>query len=1309
MNSKDALDAKSWPLTQRQLLIWTGNALAPDIPANNILMTFAIDGQIDFRRFVKAFSIMLDETDILRTTFFASENGTPRQKVNNSINFDIDLIDFSCSKNAKEEIETWISAETIKPFDLSTICFSSALLKKSENQHIWFLCQHHIVTDGWATKIIYDRVRKAYRDSPSEPHTSVYSYNDYLRHMQKYAASDGYKDDQLYWSRKLETPIEPLSLYSQKHTPSSQTNRVSIDLGPHRSQALKTISDKIATISADMAIFNIFTTILFAYLHLVSGNNRLGLGVPMHNRLPKFKDTAGPMMEVAPLIIDFDEDETFDSLIKKITQEAFECFSHARYCVQNPAHSRIFDVSFNYQNQKYKDFAGTKVKSTYETALHRMPEKSKHKNTLAAGESLTIIISDFSNQNNYSINFDFNAGVFDQTTQDFAVQHFLKLTDAFISHQHASLKTINLLSDKESQHLLTSLNQTHAPSSQVSVIEMLEQHALKQPQKIAVVYHDTQLNYYALNQQVNRLAHGLTALGIEPETIISVYMGRSLELLITLLAIMKSGGAYLPLDPQHPADRIELILNDAQPRFLLIEDNAEYSFKLGSTTQMVSYSEIYEHVDLNDNLNLEFDENRLAYAIFTSGSTGRPKGVEISHYALNNFLHSMQKSPGMTADDWLVSVTTISFDIAALEFFLPILAGATLEIASQECTLDPSILKEKLNKATVLQATPTTFRMLIQAGWKGDKDIRLLCGGEAFPRDLADQLIQRSNSVWNMYGPTETTIWSTIDKVEEGSIVPIGTPIDNTQVYVLNAELVPVPSGCIGELYIAGSGLARGYYQRPDLTNAVFIANPFSKDSSTLMYRTGDLARFLPNNKLECLGRVDFQTKIRGFRIELGEIETQLGKHPAVDQNVVIVQEINNQKYLVAYVALNTTIDNFKLRNHLREKLPTYMVPSHIVVLKELPLTSNGKIDRKQLPESIVEDTSAPENHIEASSELEQRIKSIWRKALGVSRLSISDSFFDIGGHSLLALEVINSINNSCDADLSLSAIFEMPTIRQLALLIEGKLIDKEEGEASITTLKKGGDGIPLFCICGIYLYQNLANNLQTDEPVYGVFLPQETEMWMDSTKEELPTIQELAAYYIEAIKQTQPKGPYCLAGISFGGVLAFEIAQQLKNKGEQIKNLTLLDPVLPRAMKINYGALLKIYINKLQNEGVRNITVLLFQKVFGKSTPKNIIQNDDPTTRHEKPNSDMVAHRRQFYMDAISAYDQDAKPYSGSALLFCSELSDADFAGRKIMPCRGWSTLIDSLEMHTIKGGHLAILEEPNVNNIATIMEEHI
>ncbi len=738
-----------------------------------------------------------------------------------------------------------------------------------------------------------------------------------------------------------------------------------------------------------------------------------------------------------------------------------------------------------------------------------------------------------------------------------------------------------ILTEAERHQLLVEWNDTQAdyPQNQCTH-QLFEAQVERTPEAVAVVFEDQKLTYQELNSRANQLAHYLQALGVGPEVLVGICLERSLEMVVGLLGILKAGGAYVPLDPAYPSERLTLMLSDCQAPVLLTQKTGVAGLpETGARVVCLDADWGVISQESEENPVSGVKPENLVYVIYTSGSTGRPKGVQISHHSLGNFLNSMGLSPGLTDQDILLAVTTISFDIAALELYLPLIVGAQVVLASRSVASDGSKLLERLvnSGATAMQATPATWRLLLAAGWSGSYHLKILCGGEALTRELANRLLEKGTSVWNLYGPTEATIWSAAYQVEsEDGSVSIGKPIANTQIYLLDSHLQPVPIGVPGELHIGGAGLARGYLNRPELTEEKFIPNPFDKAKgkrqkakgmgSARLYKTGDLARYLPDGNIEFLGRRDHQVKIRGFRIELSEVESALAQHPAVQQTVVMVREdVPGDKRLVAYIVPNDPSSIFypksfiqnQLRRFLRRKLPDYMVPSAFVLLDALPLTPNGKVDRRALPAPDRFRPEPEETFVAPRNELELQLTKIWEQVLGTHPVGVRDNFFDLGGHSLLAVPLFAQIEKETDKKLPPATLFQAPTIEQLASLLRAQGWSPPWSE--LVAIQPGGLRRPFFCVHGagghVLNYYSLARHLGPEQPFYGL-----QAQGLDGKQPFHTKVEEMAAHYIKEMLALQPEGPYFLGGYCGGGTIAFEMAQQLRARGQQVALLALFN-----------------------------------------------------------------------------------------------------------------------------------------------------
>ena len=695
--------------------------------------------------------------------------------------------------------------------------------------------------------------------------------------------------------------------------------------------------------------------------------------------------------------------------------------------------------------------------------------------------------------------------------------------------------------------------------------ELFEKQATRTPDAIAAVCEADSLSYRDLNQRANRLARHLRGLGVGPDVLVALFVERSLDMVVAMLGVLKAGGAYVPLDTGHPRARLAARLADAQPLVLLTQARLQSDLPAHSAL-VVTIDDDAPETERAAAAERMAGPHDLAYVIYTSGSTGEPKGVAVEHGAVVNMLASMQRRPGLAARDTMLAITTLSFDIAVLEIFLPLVCGARLVVAGPGIAGDGAALASLIAQPGVsaIQATPATLRMLLDVGWRGDPRLKILCGGEAWTADLAGELLPRCGSLWNMYGPTETTVWSAVSRVKAGRPVTIGPPIDNTGFYVLDGARQPVPVGGAGELFIGGEGVARGYWRRPELTQERFMPDPYAQRPGARMYRTGDQVRRLADGSLAFLGRLDDQVKIRGHRIEPGEIEAALAARPGIGRCVVVAREhAPGEKQLVAYIILSAgaVLDVALLRRALGETLPGYMIPAAFVPLAAFPLTLNGKVDRKALPLPDADTQQAGAGAPEPRTPTEQVLWRIWCDMLGRRHVGVHDNFFDLGGHSLLAVRVIGEINKALKARLHVPAFFQNPTIAQLACVLERG--DTLGPEAQVVALQAGRDNLPVYFMGARPQEYRLGRLIGGNRAVFAIDVPIPEE-WHHAVVARdsavVPTIEELGALYGDVLWAHAGSTPCIVAGYSLGGNIAFEAAGALQRAGGKAALVLLVD-----------------------------------------------------------------------------------------------------------------------------------------------------
>jgi len=862
-------------------------------------------------------------------------------------------------------------------------------------------------------------------------------------------------------------------------------------------------------------------------------------------------------------------------------------------------------------------------------------------------------------------------------------------------------------------------NETFAAYPKETLPYFLNQCAKQYAGKTAIKFHGRTLSYQNLSESSNKLAKLLIDNGIQTGDIVALALDRSPEMVISLLAILKSGAAYIPLDPEYPKDRIEFMLEDSSAKVLLTSKKHAGHFQ-SQAAEILIEDALIKLSDYNGSApDVQLGSDDLAYVLYTSGSTGKPKGVQIRHDNLVNFLLSMQKAPGMTADDKLLAVTTISFDIAGLELYLPLISGAQLILSNSETAKDGRLLLDlvKDENITFMQATPYTWRMMLEAGWENYLPIKILCGGEALPKDLAGKLTSRSGSLWNMYGPTETTIWSTAKLIKSEEDITIGRPIANTQVYILDENLNNLNDGEIGEIFIAGDGVAKGYLNRAELTAERFIADPFSEKPGGKMYRTGDLGKIKENGEIQCLGRIDHQVKVRGYRIELEEIEHALIQQPGVKEAVVVAREDNpGDPRLVAYLVLTADAEandikaqTFSCHKALMAILPEYMVPDDFVMLPEIPITPNGKIDRKALPKPDYSLINRNGEYVAPRTDVEKQVAEIWQELMGLEKISIFDNFFTLGGRSLVAVQIMARIEKLTGKRLPLATLFEHSTIEKLSLRlnVDAKSITWE----SLVPIKPRGSKMPLYIVHGaglnVLLFNALAMNMDEEQPVYGL-----QARGLNGIDEPLDVMEEIAANYITEIIAQNPTGPYALAGYSLGGTIAYEMAHQLIQMGKEVKMLAVFDTYAKQTDA--YDPFLK----RTFSRAWLIVMKLLYSFVLFAQDPKRTFEYKSLILKRRLIRFFWKVKGTEEKREGFFAYDNEIdeasarakrnyyqKPLDITVDLFRAKkktfyMSDFKYLGWREFALKG-------VNVHDIPGEHNTIFAPPNDEKFAVVLQE--
>jgi amino acid adenylation domain-containing protein len=1003
--------ARQAPLTEPQLEVWLSDQLGEEASCSyNESFTLQLRGKLNDAALKGALQQVLARHDALRATF--SREGD-LQRFSPELNTQVPTIDLSqlAPTDREARVRQIISDDAHCVFPLCDGPLVRAqLLKMAEQHHLLIFTSHHIVCDGWSTNVLLDELSKAYNalDRGTTAGLPVpMSFSAYAKSQAEFLNGPEGAEVEKYWLKQFEKPAPLLDLPTDRPRPSVKeykgaTYRWKIDAATYND--LKKLGAKQKC--------TLFVTLLSAFqilLNRLSGQDDIVVGVPTAGQ--SLLDDAvlvGHCVNFIPLRGDLTGNPTAAGFLTQMKKTVLDGYDHQNYTYgrlirkltlqRDPSRLPLMEIQFNLERVG-DDLAFDGLKVDVD------PNPKSFVN-------FDIFLNIVESKDGLTLDCDYNTGLFDEVTIGHWLSHYQALLEGMILGVDRPISRLPLLSEGD-RRLLSQWNATEAEYSRDACVhQQFEAQAKVTPDTIAAVFESQKLSYAELDRRANQLANYLQKLGVQPGVLVGVLVERSLDMIIGLLGVLKAGGAYVPMDPTYPLERIQFVLGDAEVPILLTQEKLAPNVpsSLARTIYLDADWKMIER-ESSDAPQTSLTSEELAYVIYTSGSTGKPKGVEIQHRAVVNLLSSMRKKPGLTAKDTLLAVTTLSFDIAGLELFLPLCVGAKLVIASREAAADGNQLLARLTSsdATVMQATPVTWQLLLEAGWNGDPRLKALCGGEAFPRELANKLVKLSTSVWNMYGPTETTIWSSTVQVTPGEgPVPIGPPIDNTQFYVLDTHNELTATDVPGELHIGGGGLARGYFRRPELTAEKFIRNPFSSDPDSRLYKTGDLVRRHADGMIEFLGRLDHQVKLRGFRIELGEIETALARYPGVRDAVVIVREdIAGDRRLVAYVTSDQqALTVVAVREFLTGKLPNYMLPSAVVRMDSMPLTPNGKIDRKALPAPDSGRTTRKREFIAPATDQEKRLASIWAEVLHLEQVGVTDNLFELGADSLHIFQI---------------------------------------------------------------------------------------------------------------------------------------------------------------------------------------------------------------------------------------------------------------------------------------------------------------
>ncbi|MEC0172767.1 amino acid adenylation domain-containing protein [Paenibacillus graminis] len=1024
-----------YPLTHPQMRIWNIELLYPKTAINNITAKYKFKTLLSPELLEQALNAVVEAHEGMRLRMVRSQLQV-EQYVSEYRPFPLPRYTF----DSLDQLEKWVSEKATIPFELNDSNLFEFAYLFAEGTSYLYVKQHHLTTDAWSLSLLFNTAMKYYEDfnnGLSAVQEKGHSYLSYLESEHNYKSSARFEKNRKFW---MEHYAEIPEVCSVKE-PLNEERGVAAE---NREYILsKNVTEEINVFCEEnqINVFRLLTGILYIYLYRVTSNSRITIGMPLHNRTtPIEKQTMGTYISTAPFVLDMHEQMDLMELLQKITREQSEVIRNQRYPFElliqdlrktNPdlMDYDLFRVMLSYQNAKYDSewlddtqwvFNGTEL---YDLSIH---------------------ISDRENSGLMKFEFHYSSNIFNAEDIEALIAQYFLLLQGAIQNPRSSISSLSMLSGEEEQRLLNLNTGTSfaLPEGITAVQELFEKQVLQHPSHVAVRTATQTLTYSELNTQGNRIARSLRNLGVKG--IVGLMISRSANMPAAIIGILKAGAAYLPIDPEFPADRISYMLEDSGAAVLLTE--RKFADFIGFSGEFILLEDLLEDCPDGGNVPLSNTINDLAYVIYTSGSTGKPKGVMIEHQAVLNFFNGMISRISFNDSKKILGLTTISFDIFVLEMLLPLTVGMEIVIAGEKEQVDPHLLSELISRHSVdmLQITPSRLQLILS---QSDTKLclqhlsEIMIGGEALPMHLLEALGKYTSAkIYNMYGPTETTVWSTVEEVTKARQITLGKPIINTQIYIVNQQGLLQPPGVAGELCISGLGLARGYMNNPDLTSSLFVPNPFykgDKGSSARMYRTGDMARWKKDGSIEYIGRKNNQVKLRGYRIELEEIEAVMLGIPGITGCTVLIRQLpNGEQAMIAYYKADQKIAVQLIRERLIRTLPSYMMPTAFMQLDEFPMTPNGKMDRKSFPTPDFSKLSAhfPEN--ESLSEHERNIIAIWKNLLCLEHIGLYSSFFELGGNSVLLVQMHEMLDRLYPGVTSVADVFANPSPFKLAQFI---------------------------------------------------------------------------------------------------------------------------------------------------------------------------------------------------------------------------------------------------------------------------------
>ncbi len=1285
------------PLSFAQNRLWFLEQLEGHTGAYNVPMAWRLRGALDVDALHRSLGDLVRRHELLRTRYPVDADGAPRAVIHPFRPTALELVDLSDQADREAQLAQRVRSERTTRFALAThdpIRWS--IVRMGHEDHVLILALHHIAVDGWALGVLTRELWATYqafsRGRPSPLAEPQVQYADVAAWQRAQLTAERLTTLETHWSRAIHGAAPVVDLAADRPRPAQQSFKGRV----HRFELDGALVERLKLLarSTGATPFMVLMAAWSAMIARRTGQPDFLVGTPIANRTTReAEQLIGCFINTLPLRARPAAHKTFRQHLSELRETALAAYEHQDFPFEqlverlspgrSLSHAPLFQTMLIVQNAPPPVFEAPGLVFEH---VDR-PEG-------VAMFDLTLTLTEWDGKGMQG-QLEYASDLFEPSTVGRIAEHFETLLRAALERPDAMIGELPLMTAGERRLVVDGWNATRreVDLDRPAIVRFLEQ-AAAAPGARAVIDGARSWTYAELELRSRALAGALLSEGVRPGDRVGVHLERSADVIASMLAVWRVGAAYVPLDPAFPAARLAHQCDGLG----VVMTAREIECELPAAPRRLLVALVTDAPERLPAAALAPDD--LAYVLYTSGSTGVPKGVAIPQRALTNFLASMAEAPGLGAHDRLLAVTTISFDIAGLELFLPLTVGAAVILASRAEAQDARALMRLIETSapTVMQATPTTWRSLFEAGWRGRPSLRVLVGGEALPGDLCDRLVERSAEVWNLYGPTETTIWSTAAPMLPGRPAgppTIGRPIANTTTYVVDAQHRPQPIGVPGELMIGGLGVAHGYLGQPALTAQRFVPSPFV--AGDRLYATGDQARWRSDGTLEFLGRNDHQVKVRGFRIELGEVEAVLSTHPEVARAAVHTHaDASGQPTLVAYVVPSgerAAVDG--LRAHLRAKLPEYMIPSAFVELTELPLTLNGKVDRARLPAPVlaVAPTAEP---AQPQDGLERTLVKLFADVLGVAAVSTDQSFFELGGHSLLAVRLLDRIERATGTDVTLMELFRAPSVRELADVLRGNTRAPEP--ASLEPLKPDGSRTPIFFIGSTPFARRLVPHLGHDQPVYGLNL---FGLFQEERAPQKLDLDRIADLHIAEIRAAQPQGPYQLLAYCADAVLAFVVAQRLTAAGQEVRFLGFIDAIwgLRRVQ-------LKNLLGNVDEFG-RDYLRLKVQR-RAQYYQRKVVRARERLGARARAWLGQPIPLRELHAEVIAAYYRavstyDAQPFPGRITLFTSR-EERNHEPHRIRELAG-----GGIERREVPGYHDAMFDSPNVETLGALIRAEL